>query len=333
MVSSGLSGLTTVVIAGAVTGSVLAPMKLMKGWRFENIWLIYSIGAYAIAPWAVALFTVPNLFTVYRMVPTEILVFTFLLGMGFGLAVVLSGVAVDLVGLSISTALLYGSSVALGSIGAMVMVEPSRLLTSRGMEVVAWDLILVVGVLFCAQAGRVRDPAASSSGARTRRGVVVSLLAGVLSTLFNIVLTYGEPIRQQAIALGANPRLASNAIWALAVSGGSLPSIVWSLRLLSRQQTWGLYRQPGTRWNSSICIGMGIAWIAGTVLYSVGVSRIGRFGTTLAWPIYMSAIILTGIAWGLVLREWRGAPSRAIRYLWMGVGTQVVAIALLSFSK
>jgi hypothetical protein len=50
----------------------------------------------------------------------------------------------------------------------------------------------------------------------------------------------------------------------------------------------------------------------------------------LGWPVYMSATILAGISWGLLLGEWRGAPRPAVRLLWTGVGAQIFAIVLLS---
>ena len=333
MLIGGWGGLATVLLAGGITGSVLAPMKLMKKWPWENIWLLFSVCAYLIAPWVVAFLSIPKLLNVYQSVQPHLLVVTFLLGTGWGLAVVLFGIAVDMAGLSISGALLYGSSVALGSVGALVLLDPSKLLSADNLRIFAWDLILVLGVLLCAKAARVREPATSADGIRTRRGVVISLLAGILSTLFNIVLTYGEPIRQQAIVAGADPKLGANAIWSLAVTGGALPSIVWSLWLLTRNRHWKLYRERGGVENALICLGMGAAWIAGTVLYGMATSRMGRLGTALAWPMYMSAIILTGIFWGLGLGEWRGSPSVSIRYLWIGVSTQILAITLLSLAK
>ena len=225
MLNGTWSCLFIAVVAGVINGSVLVPMKFMKKWPWENIWLPFSICAYCIAPWAVAFSTVSNLSAVYRSVPSDVLAGTFALGIGWGMAVTLFGIAVDMVGLSIGTALLYGSSVALGSLGALILLEPSKLVTPQNIRILLWDMILVVGVLVCAQAGRIREPAVSVDGIRARRGVVLSLIAGILSTLFNIVLVYGDPIRKQALTLGADPKFATNAIWSLAVTGGSLPSL------------------------------------------------------------------------------------------------------------
>jgi L-rhamnose-H+ transport protein len=244
---------------------------------------------------------------------------------------VLFGIAIDLVGLAISTALLYGSSVALGSIGALCLVDASKLRSPDGLRIVAWDLVLLLGVLVCAQAGRTREPAVTIDGQRTRRGILIALVAGILSTLFNIVLTYGAPIQREAVSLGAGSNLAANAIWSLAVTGGSLPSIFWTIHLLRKNSKWKLYKEaPDSRKNVCMCIGMGVAWISGTVLYGASTVRLGKFGTALGWPIYMSATILVGIAWGWKVGEWQGAPPRAVRLLWTGVAVQILSIALLS---
>jgi L-rhamnose-H+ transport protein len=328
--ANGWSGLIVALLAGIVMGSVLVPMKLVKNWAFENTWLVYSVCAYLASPWIVAFFTIPHLASVYQHSGLRVSLITFFLGTGWGLAVVLFGIAVDMVGLSISTALLFGSSVALGSVGALCLVDASKLRTPEGLRIVAWDLVLLLGVLICAQAGRTRDHGSTLHGKRTRQGVTIALVAGILSTLFNIVLAYGAPIREQAIAFGADRNLAANAIWSLAVTGGSLPSIFWSLHLLRRNTRWGLYREPSSGKNAVMCVGMGAAWILGTVLYGAATARLGKFGTALGWPIYMSATILVGILWGWGLGEWKGAPRRSIQLLWAGVGTQILSIVLLS---
>jgi L-rhamnose-H+ transport protein len=326
----GWAGLIAALIAGAINGSVLAPMKIVKHWAWENMWLAFAICAYVLSPWIVAGYSIPHLAVVYERTGWLVTAITCLLGMGWGVAVVLFGIAVDMVGLSISSAILYGCSVAIGSIGALGLIDRSKLLTPGGIKILAWDLVLVLGVLLCAQAGRSKDPAATLHGARTRKGVAVSLLAGLLSTLFNIVLAYGDPIRKNAVSLGADPNAATNAIWSLAVTSGAVPSILWCIRLLNRNKTWSLYRSQASAANLLTCAGMGAAWIAATVLYGFATTRLGTFGAVLGWPVYMSATILAGITWGLLLREWKGAPRYAVRLLWTGVGIQIFAIVLLS---
>ena len=329
MQSTNWTGFLQALVAGGLVGSVLVPMKYVRKWAWENSWLLFASCAYLLSPWLVAGFSVPNLKAVYVSAGWQVCVVTWLLGCGWGLAVVLFGISVDMAGLSVATALLYGCSVALGSAGALFLVNRGALISAVGARVVLWDFILLVGVWFCAQAGRGRE-AATANRDRNRLGILLALLAGILSTLFNIVLAYGEPIRRAAIDKGADASLASNAIWALAVSGGSLPSIFWTIRLLNRNKTWDAYRRPGSIRNAMLCVAMGLIWISGTVLYGSATSRLGPLGTVIGWPIYISAAIISGIAWGWFLGEWGGASRNSLRMLWGGVALQIVGIVLLS---
>jgi L-rhamnose-H+ transport protein len=329
------------LLAGGIGGSTLAPVKRIKNWAWENWWLVFAVCAYFLSPWIFAALSIPQLPTVYRLAGLTITLETVFLGMGWGFAVVLAGKALDLVGYSISTALLYGSSVALGSLGALFLIDRTKLFSAAGLTLLTWDIVLLVGVGSCAQAGRLREappekfrPAYSGqpapSRSRTRLGMFFSLLAGVLATLFNIVLANGEPIRHQAIALGADPNLAANAIWSLAVSAGSLPSVLWCAYLITKRSNWGLYRKPYSGSNLLVCVAMAGIWITGTVLYGNSSARLGRLGPAIGWPIYMSSIIITGILWGWAWGEWDGASPRSVKLLWGGVAVQILGIVLLS---
>ena len=58
-------GLALVLGAGACQGSFMLPTKWIKGWAWENYWLIFSSTAYLVCPWILALATIPRLFDVY----------------------------------------------------------------------------------------------------------------------------------------------------------------------------------------------------------------------------------------------------------------------------
>lgn len=337
----GLSGPALSLLAGGIGGSTLAPMKRIKNWTWENWWLVYAACAYFFSPWIVAAFSIPHLPSVYRLAGPHVSLETFFLGLAWGFAIVLAGKAFDLIGYSMSTVLLYGTSIALGSLGALFLIDRSKLFSAAGLRILTWDIFLLVGVGLCAQAGHLRELALEKSRpansgqptpnrSRTRLGIICSLLAGVLSTLFNIALANGEPIRRQAIALGADPNLAGNAIWSLAVSAGSLPSIVWCAYLVTRRSNWSLYRKPHSGTNFLLCVAMGGIWITGTVLYGVSTARLGRLGPAVGWPLFMTSIIITGNLWGWAWGEWGGASSRSVKLFWAGVAVQILGIVLLS---
>ena len=40
----------------------MAPSKYIRGWAWENYWLVFAATAYLICPWLLAIATVPKLF-------------------------------------------------------------------------------------------------------------------------------------------------------------------------------------------------------------------------------------------------------------------------------
>jgi L-rhamnose-H+ transport protein len=323
--------LLLVIVAGAFTGTALLPMKFAAKWKFENIWLLYSICGYLVAPWIVAFVTVPHLKEVYHDAGFTACVLTAISGFGWGLAVVLNGIGVALVGLSLASAILMGSSIALGSLLPILMRDPHQLATLEGLMIVGIDFVMLAGVLLCAWAGRLRggNDVGEAKGQSATRGILICFIAGALSTLFNVALAYGAIITREAVAHGASHISSANAVWSLAVGAGSLPSILWCMTRLSRERGWAIFKLNFGR-NASLCILMGILSITGTVIYGAATGMLGQLGTSIGWPVYMSGIILISNFWGWVTGEWRHVIGRPVYYMLSGITVQIVAILALS---
>ena len=95
MTDSLFCGLALVLGAGACQGSFMLPTKWIKGWVWENYWLIFSSTAYLICPWVLALATIPRLFEVYAQVSIGSLVSVAIYGTGWGFGALTFGLAVD----------------------------------------------------------------------------------------------------------------------------------------------------------------------------------------------------------------------------------------------
>src|ERR1017187_3049011 len=85
-----LEGLALTLLAGALAGNCMLPMKFARRWQWENVWLVFSIVWLLILPWALALTLVP-LFFKNREV----------LGTSRG-ALILAGLAVMVAGIAVS---------------------------------------------------------------------------------------------------------------------------------------------------------------------------------------------------------------------------------------
>lgn len=340
-----LAGLLLMLLAGALGGSLFVPMKKVRGWAWENTWLAYSCFGYFLAPWIFAWATVPHLSSVYGRAGVAAVVGTVLFGFGWGLGVVLYGLAVDRVGLSVTSGIILGSSVALGSLVPLLWLSaevPGGTAGSNRVAIVAADLAMLAGVLLCARAGALRDrakargevpaptpnPSGSGRGARSA-GILLCLISGALAPLLNIALVRGRGIVKAAEALGATDTSAPNAVWALAVGAGALPSLVYCAWKLDRNRTWRSFAAGAPALNTILCLAMGGLFMASTMLYGSASARMGRLGPVVGWPVYMSLIILTSNLWGWLFGEWSSAGRRASATMAAGVLTQVAAMAIL----
>jgi L-rhamnose-H+ transport protein len=335
-----VEGLAITVVAGILGGSVLAPIKLMRSWTFEKSWAVYSVWAYLAFPWLLALLTVPHLLSIYSQISLRTMLICAACGLGWGMAVALFGVAVNLVGLSLATALIYGISIAVGSLSPLLISDPERLFSRRGLWIVLADLGIIAGVLLCAWAGKLRDALknsmkeASLSEAGHRkfiRGVLAAVAAAFLSSLFNIALVYGGEFNRLAIANGASPLNAANAQWAFTVSFGYLPNVMLTVVTFTRRKQWGsILTGPPSYWIWAPV--MALMFIGGTALYGTGAGLMGDIGPVIGWPVYMSISIVAGVFWGWATGEWVGAPRRVLQFLISGTVLQLVWIMLLGVS-
>jgi hypothetical protein len=164
----------------------------------------------------------------------------------------------------------------------------------------------------------------------TSTGIVVCLIAGLLSTLLNVALAYGDVIAKAAIARGTSEFSASNAVWSLAVSAGAAPSLIWCAFALTKHGTWARFAINRAPIYIALCVSMAVMWITGTMLYGASANILGRLGPAIGWPVYMSGIILISSFWGWTTGEWRGARRRPVAVMLCGLMVQIVAIGLLS---
>ena len=332
-----VEGLAITVAAGILGGSVLAPIKLMRSWTFEKSWAVYSVWAYLAFPWLLALFTVPHLLSIYPQVSFRTMLICAACGLGWGMAVALFGIAVNLVGLSLATAIIYGISIAVGSLSPLLISHPERLFSRQGLWIVLADMGIIAGVLLCAWAGKLRDALknsikeASLSKAGHRqfvRGVLAAVAAAFLSSLFNIALVYGGEFNRLAIAKGASPLNAANAQWAFTVSFGYLPNVMLTIVTFTRRKQWGSFLAgPPSYWIWAPV--MALMFIGGTALYGTGAGLMGDIGPVIGWPVYMSISIVAGVFWGWATGEWVGAPRRVLQFLTSGTVLQLVSIMVL----
>ena len=204
------SGLALVLCAGFFQGGFMAPSKWIRGWAWENYWLLFAITAYLVCPWILALFTIPRLFEIYAASPSSALVSAFLFGAGWGVGAVTFGLGVEALGLALGFAVILGIAATCGAVIPLF----STSFTTRQAALIGVSLILMLaGVAVCSFAGKWKE---DGVGPRSyRRGLLICIASGILSSCGNLGFAFGGAITERAQAFGVAEATAPNVLWTL----------------------------------------------------------------------------------------------------------------------
>jgi L-rhamnose-proton symport protein (RhaT) len=332
-------GFLLIILGGIMEGAFSIPLKVTPKWRWENIWGAGALVALLAVAWPLAFLTVPRIFEVYREASSLSLVLSLLFGAGWGIGGIFFGKGLLALGFSLGLSLIQGLVAIGGSIIPLLMKDPAELLRPAGLVLMGGIVLMIIGLVTCARAGRLKStPAngsASTDGASKipfKTGLLYCILAGILSSLVNFGLIFGTGIAGLAVSKGASPSEANNAVWALVFTANFLVNIVYCLSLLKRNRTFSNFSRKATGRYWAWVLFMGLLWPGGIVIYGMGATRIGQMGAYLGFPIMLIVCILTGNVLGLLSGEWKGVAGRPRRIMTAGVAILVLAIVILGLS-
>ena len=325
-------GIFLAVAAGLMVGNCMLPLNYLRKWRWENAWIIFTLVALVLVPWALAFFRVPNLLSVYSNVNSASFMIPFLFGAGWGVAQVLFGLAVIRAGMALSFAITIGLSAALGSLVPILLRHPQALGSGRGLVLLLGQVLMVTGVVVCCWAGRRREKEQKADAATTTprsyvAGVSLAALAGLLAPMLNYALAFGDNLTLEALRQHTLRADAPYAVWPIALAGGAVPNILYPLWLLQRNKTWINFVPV---W-PEITLGMimGFLWMGSVAIYGMATTLLGVLGASIGWSFYQICIIVMANVSGWIAGEWKGVSQYSKIILWSGLlllGFATVAI-------
>jgi L-rhamnose-H+ transport protein len=327
-------GLALILTAGVLSGNCMLPMKFVRRWAWENVWLVFTLVSLVAAPWILALILVERLSGVYAAIPAGGYTVPLLYGAGWGVAQVLFGLSITRLGLALGYAVIIGLGSLLGTLVPLFLQNREVIGTPKGNLILAGLAVMVVGIAVASVAGRRREMASGTpTGAGGSYAVALSLavLCGLMAPMINYSFAFGQHIAQEAVKLGNPPTRAAYAVWPVTLTGGLLPNLIYCFYLLSRNRTWRRFTGWG---NDSLCaVVMGVTWIAAVSIYGVSAVYLGALGTSAGWALFQIFMIMTANISGLVTGEWRAAPRGALRMLFAGLALLVAATVLIAMGN
>jgi L-rhamnose-H+ transport protein len=168
------TGILYALLSGACNGLFTVPMKLIRGWKWENIWLIFILTACWAMPAALVLTTVGDFRPVLAAAPSIAVVAALAFGFAWGFGAILFGLSVDRLGVSLANTLVLGLSSALGSLVPLLLAGTLRL-EARQLALFGGVAVFIAGIRLCGSAGRMRDAmeAARSAAGGLSAGLAV----------------------------------------------------------------------------------------------------------------------------------------------------------------
>jgi hypothetical protein len=148
----------------------------------------------------------------------------------------------------------------------------------------------------------------------------------VLASLLNVALAYGGDIMQKARVEGGQASWAPFAVWPIALLGGSLVNIAYSVYLLSHNRTWGNFR-GGIREVLNPALAA-IMWMGGIALYSSGTTFLGILGVSIGFGLYMIMVILSSQLAAFFTGEWY--HTRRVTWASFGAGITLLVLAFIA---
>ena len=342
--SSPIIGTVLHAIGGVSASSCYVPFHRTKSWSWGSFWLIQGLFAWILMPLFIGLLTVPEFFFVLRNAPSNAIWGAFLLGAVYGFGSMSFGVSIRYVGYSMTYTLAIGISAIVGTVlPLMIFGGLHTYFSNPGGDIVLIGMIVsVIGVALCGWAGfrREREMVPTDRGMKRSRmfiGLVLSLIAGVLSGVFNISLEFGQPISDLAAEYGAG-QFEGNAKLIVSTAGCWLVNVIWFTVVGIKNNTLIEFTKAGgvssgVRWRNFFWSGLaGSMWFLQFFFYGLGHVNMGNFQFA-SWVLHMSMLIFFSYIIGVLMKEWKQVSKRTYLLLVFALLVLILSFFIVAYGS
>ena len=203
-----LLGLLIIAIGSFGQSSSYVPINKVKGWSWENFWLIQGVFAWLVFPFLGALLGKPVGVSLIDLWASGGALMSIVYGVLWGVGGLTFGLSMRYLGVALGQSISLGTCAAFGTILPAIFAG-TDLFKGEGLLLLIGVIITLVGIAIIGYAGSLRSKQMSEEEKRKAvkdfaltKGLLVALLAGVMSACFALGLDAGAAIKEAAITHG-----------------------------------------------------------------------------------------------------------------------------------
>lgn len=331
-------GLVIIAIGSLGQSSSYVPINKVKNWSWECFWLIQGIFAWLVFPFVGALLALPDGLSLFDVYLHESIAVYKSVGYGilWGIGGLTFGLSMRYLGIALGQSLALGTCSAFGTL-IPALLKGQDLFSGEGLVLLTGVSIAIAGIAVIGYAGALKSSNMSEDEKKKavkdfalKKGLLIAILAGVMSACFNLGLEAGAPIKAHILSLGTESLLTLNPIILLVTIGGFVTNACYCLFQNYKNKSFKDYTTiTASNWinNLLFCALAGLLWYSQFFGLGVGQSFFepGSVMMAFSWSILMSLNVLFSNIWGIILKEWQGVKKKTIVIL-------VTGLAILIFS-
>jgi len=340
-------GLILVTLSGFAVGSFAWPFKTIKDIHFDQFLFISMLLAIGIYPWIAVLVNVSDPLEVIRAVGFKSLLISNLLTAAWGTANVLFFICIIRIGVALAMAILSALAISIGVImplilkGSGLFNNAPSLFSKPGIIILIGLFVIIIGIVLVTIAGFGREKVLKNASGQTKKeqasgnflqGLLLTILAGILSTGLGLSFVYGQgPIMEAVKLQGVGEITANFTVWAFACVGGLLVNTGYAAFMMTKKKTWNLLFAR----KYEIITGAlaGLQFIVAAILLGRGMVFLGALGASVGYGIQQSMQMIGGQTIGFAGGEWKGVKGRPRRIMYLAIGVIFLAVSILAYSN
>jgi L-rhamnose-H+ transport protein len=324
-------------VGSMCAASFYVPIKKVKSWAWESYWIVQGLFSWIIVPVLFAFITMPSgtLGSIIEAAPASSKLWAVFYGALWGIGGLTFGLSMRYLGVALGQSIALGLCAGIGTLVPPIVTGQNLLADKAGILMLAGISVSIAGIAIIGYAASLKSKSMTEEEKKAavkefalKKGILIAVLAGVMSACFSFGLTAGRPIQDAAISMGANPLFAKNPVIMFVTLGGFITNLIYCVFLNIKNGTGKDYLSVSS---AVLLNNILFSAIGGTLWYlqfffmGMGESLLPAAMVAFAWSILMSMNIAFSNIWGIILKEWKGADRKTVTVLVIGIFVLVLS--------